>query len=414
MNFNIQNLRALTERSANKRPAGMPLFAGGIGQALRDDSTHLRVLTGLRGWAAIWVFMYHAWAYAKHPPLVITLFGIPVDLTPIFSMGGVGVTIFFVLSGFLLSLPFAEWQAGLRGRPGIGNYLSRRVLRVFPAYYMQLVLLILIASWSSGQLVIHDLATAFRYLFMLFMPPPIGMVPAINGVWWTLPIEFTFYLVLPFLAFMLRPKRALLLLLGCLVVMYLWRHGVVVRLADAPLQMRVQAAYQLPGSMDAFGIGMLAAVLHVNRIHLPTWLLPPEKKNALGLLGIALVFVAIYWLPGKRAEYWSDHLIFYAWTPLLSLGIAAVLLAGVGGSQVLQRVFGNRPMVFLGLISYSLYLWHLPVLDWLVASAWYPALAGSHLAWILAISLPLVLLISMLSYLYVERPFMQRRSPSAG
>ncbi len=282
-------------------------------------------------------------------------------------------------------------------------------MRVFPAYYVQLALLVLLAWWTSGQLLIQDLGTLMRHLLMLFMPPPLGVEPNINLVWWTLPIEFGFYLILPFLAFMLRPKRALWLLLGCLAAMYLWRHGVAVRLADAPLQMRVHAAYQLPGSMDAFGMGMLAAVLHANRQHLPARLLPPAGGGALGLLGIALVLVAIYWLPGKRAEYWSDHLIFYAWTPTLSLGIAAVLLAGVGGGAVLQRVFGNRYMVFLGLISYSLYLWHLPVLSWLAAASWFHGLTGGQLIWILALSLPLVLVTAMLSYLFVERPLMRLR-----
>jgi peptidoglycan/LPS O-acetylase OafA/YrhL len=245
---------------------------------------------------------------------------------------------------------------------------------------------------------------------MLFMPPPLGVEPSINLVWWTLPIEFGFYLALPFLAFMLRPKLGLWLLLGSLAAMYLWRHGVAVRLADAPLQMRVHAAYQLPGSMDAFGFGMLAAVLHANRPRLPAWLLPRAGGSLLGLLGIALVLAAIYWLPGKRAEYWSDNLIFYAWTPALSLGIAAVLLAGAGGSGVLQRVFGNRYMVFLGLVSYSLYLWHLPVLTWLAAASWYPGLTGGHLAWILALALPMSLAIAVVSYLGVERPFMRLRS----
>ena len=382
--------------------------------AFREDARHLRVLTGVRGWAALWVFMYHAWAYAQHPPLVVDLLGLSIDLTPVFSMGIAGVTIFFVLSGFLLATPFAQWHAGQRARPRLGRYFFRRVMRVFPAYYVQLAVLVLIAWWSAGASPIEDAAKLIRHLLMLFMPPPLGVEPSINLVWWTLPIEFGFYLALPFLTFMLRPRRALWLLVGCLAAMVLWRHGVVVLLADAPLQLRVHASYQLPGSMDAFGMGMLAAVLHVNRDRLPAWLLPPAGRSVLAVLGIALVVAAIYWLPGRRAEYWSDHLIFYAWTPTLSLGVAAVLLAGAGGSGMLQKLFGNRPMVFLGLVSYGLYLWHLPVLIWLAAAPWYPSLTGGHLAWILALALPPSLAIASISYLGVERPFMRlRRNPRA-
>ena len=179
----------------------------------QEDANHLRVLTGVRGWAALWVFMYHAWVYAKYPPLVVELFGLPVDLTPLFSMGGVGVTIFFVLSGFLLATPFAQWQAGQRERPRLGRYLFRRVMRVFPAYYVQLAILLLIAVWVPGQPGIDDWGALFRHLLMLFTPPPLGTLP-INNVWWTLPIEFSFYLVLPLLALLLRPGRWWLLLAG--------------------------------------------------------------------------------------------------------------------------------------------------------------------------------------------------------
>lgn len=387
---------------------GLSRIVKGWAGSLREDASHLRILTGVRGWAALWVFMYHAWTYAKHPSLTVGLLGWTLDLTPIFSMGIAGVTIFFVLSGFLLATPFAQWRVGLRQRPALGRYYLRRVLRVFPAYYAQLAILLVIAALLPGQPGIGEAGSLVRHLLMLFTPPPLGTQP-INGVWWTLPIEFGFYLVLPFLAVLLVPQRVLWLLLGCLATMYLWRRGVVVAMADAPLPLRVSAAYQLPGSMDAFGLGMLAAVLHANRARLPAWLLPSGGRSRLGLLGIALVLVAIYWLPGRRAEYWSDHLIFYAWTPALSLGIAAVLLAGAGGSAALHRIFGNRIMVFLGLVSYSLYLWHLPVLNWLAAASWYPGPTGGRLAWILALALPIALVISTVSYLGVERPFMRLR-----
>ncbi len=385
------------------------LLSSGLSD-LRGDVGHLHVLTGIRGWAALWVFMYHAWSFAKHPDLSVDLFGLYIDLTPIFSMGIAGVTIFFVLSGFLLATPFAQWQAGQRQRPRLGRYYYKRVMRVVPAYYFQLLMLVLLAYWVSGQLLIQDLGTLARHLLMLFMPPPVGVEPYINGVWWTLPIEFGFYLILPFLAFMFRLRLAVFLLLGCLIAMYLWRHGVVMRLVDAPLPIKVQAAYQLPGSMDAFGFGMVAAILHANRTSLPAWLLPDAKKGILGVLGITLVLVAIYWLPGRRADYWSDNFIFYAWTPALSLGISAVLLAGASGNRLMLGLFGNRYLVFVGLVSYSLYLWHLPVLVWLSTTSMLPGLAGAGLHWILIYALGVSMLVATISYLCIERPFMRMRN----
>lgn len=377
-------------------------------EPFQPDKSHLDVLTGIRGWAALWVFLYHAWSLSGHPDLTLVLAGVPVDFTPLASIGGAGVTIFFVLSGFLLAIPFAEWQSGLRQRPALDRYFLRRVLRVFPAYYAQLAILLLIAAWVPGQTGIDDWGSLFRHLLMLFTPPPLGTVP-VNGVWWTLPIEFSFYLVLPLLALLLRPGRWWLLLVGGLVTMYLWRHGVVTRMPDASIPQRVVASYQLPGSMDAFGLGMLAAYLYVNRLRLPGWVLPHLNLGRLGLPGLALVLVATYWLPGKRHEYWADNPIFYLWTPALVLGVAAIILAGVGGGRMINRLFTNRFMVYAGLVSYSYYIWHFPVLNWIVATEWFQALGSMRFLALLLVSAPLIFVVSTLSYVLVEVPGMRFR-----
>ena len=377
-------------------------------EPFQPDNSHLDVLTGIRGWAALWVFLYHVWSMSGHPDFTLVLAGVPLDFTPLASIGGAGVTIFFVLSGFLLAIPFAEWQSGLRQRPALDRYFLRRVMRVFPAYYAQLAILLLIAAWIPGQPGIDDGGSLFRHLFMLFTPPPLGTVP-VNGVWWTLPIEFSFYLVLPLLALLLRPSRWWMLLAGGLVTMYLWRHGVVTRMADASIPQRVVATYQLPGSMDAFGLGMLAALLHVNRSQLPGWLLPRMNLDRLGLLGLALVLAAIYWLPGNRHEYWADNPIFYLWTPALVLGIATIIFAGVGGGRMMNRLFASRFMIYAGLVSYSYYLWHFPVLNWIVATEWFQALESMRFLTLLLVSAPLIFVVSTLSYVLVEVPGMRFR-----
>lgn len=377
-------------------------------EPFQPDKSHLDVLTGIRGWAALWVFLYHVWSLSGHPDFTVVLAGVPLDFTPLVSIGGAGVTIFFVLSGFLLAIPFAEWQSGLRQRPALDRYFLRRVMRVFPAYYAQLAILLLIAAWVPGQTGIDDWGSLFRHLLMLFTPSPLGTAP-VNGVWWTLPIEFSFYLVLPLLALLLRPGRWWLLLVGSLATMYFWRHGVVTRMPDASIPQRVVATYQLPGSMDAFGLGMLAAYLYVNRLRLPGWVLPRLNLGRLGLPGLALVLVATYWLPGKRHEYWADNPIFYLWTPALVLGVAAIILAGVGGGRMINRLFTNRFMVYAGLVSYSYYIWHFPVLNWIVATEWFQALGSMRFLALLLVSAPLIFVVSTLSYVLVEVPGMRFR-----
>ncbi len=215
--------------------------------------------------------------------------------------------------------------------------------------------------------------------------------------------------LLPLLALLLRPGRWWLLLAGSLVAMYLWRHGVALRMPDAPIPQRVVAAYQLPGSMDAFGFGMLSAYLYVNRLRLPGWVLPGMKLGRLGLPGLALVLAATWWLPGKRHEYWADNPIFYLWTPALVLGVAAIILAGVGGGRIINRLFTNRFMIYAGLVSYSYYMWHFPVLGWIVATEWFQGLGSMRFLALLLASAPLIFMISTLSYVLIEVPGMRFR-----
>jgi peptidoglycan/LPS O-acetylase OafA/YrhL len=96
----------------------------------------------------------------------------------------------------------------------------------------------------------------------------------------------------------------------------------------------------------------------------------------------------------------------------LGLSIAALLLAGLGGSGLVKILFGNRLMVSLGLCSYSIYLWHFPLLNAIAATESYQSLPGYRLPSLLAVAIPLLSLVALLSYAVVERPFMRlRRMP---
>lgn len=366
------------------------------------------VLTGIRGWAALWVLLYHAWGQSGSKPIILDGDAFGLDVTPFFRMGGAGVTVFFVLSGFLLSLPFAAWQAGLRDKPATGAYLMRRVVRVFPAYYAQLAVLILISAIELGWSAVPSAADLARHLLMLFMPPPLGMEPR-NGVWWTLPIEFSFYMALPLIALLLRSDRWMWLLAVAIVSMVAWRYFTVTWLADSSIQARVSAAYQLPGSMDSFGFGMLASTLYVNRKAMLVRAGRAAHLDIATLLGITVLVGAIYWLHYGGTGYWSNTPIFYLWTPALSLGITAIVLAGAGGGRIARLLFANRIMVYAGLVSYSVYLWHYPILVWMRSQPFMQSVGDHGLAVLLLVGLPATVSVASISYFLVERPFLRLR-----
>ncbi|MBL8454450.1 MAG: acyltransferase [Zoogloea sp.] len=321
-------------------------------------------LTGLRGLAALWVLAFHAWVAST--PRIISAFGL--DLTPFFSCGWAGVQIFFVLSGFLLGLPYALAYAGEGSRPKAIPYLARRLARVFPAYYLQLILLIAFYLSTGKTHLIPNLDSLWRHGLMLFMPQPVGTQPLV-GTWWTLPVELSFYLVLPALSTLLIPGkiRYLIILLG--VSMPLWRHFTVLTLSGAPMNEKVTMAVQLPGAIDSFGMGMLCAWVHVeivvkNRLEALRRLM---NHRAIPLLASAgLLVPLLYWQHYNYKQYWTDSYIFYLWTPLLNLSMTGIILYASINQQKGIKLLRARPMVYLGTISYGTYLWHFPVIDFLM------------------------------------------------
>jgi peptidoglycan/LPS O-acetylase OafA/YrhL len=170
------------------------------------------------------------------------------------------VQVFFVLSGFLLALPYVKWRAGSRSRPQTLPYLARRCARVLPGYYVQLILLLGLVWWQGKPWPINGVGDVLGYLAMLMLPEPWG-IPLLNGVWWTLPIEFSFYLVVPLLGVLLDRRRGWALLVLSICAMSLWCWWVITDIAAAQRPgARHWLGYQLPGSLDSFGLGMIAAL----------------------------------------------------------------------------------------------------------------------------------------------------------
>jgi len=373
------------------------------GPVVRDGE--IAALTGLRACAALWVLLFHVWGAAIPRRMTLELAGWTLDFTPFFSIGWAGVQVFFVLSGFLLALPFVDGYEGRRGRPRTGPYLARRCVRVLPAYYLQLAVLLWLAWQLDGHLAIAGLGDLLGYLAMGFLPEPLG-VPMLNGVWWTLPIEFSFYLALPLLAPLLHRQRRWLLLPLALAAMIGWRWATIaVWAAELPPGGRFHLGYQLPGSLDSFALGMAAALLLRSRAG--NWLAAAAPRREL-LTGAGLVLAVglLYWMHFNYRAYWTPAAITFLWTPLFSLASAALVLAAAAGSTTLGRLLGSRPLHYLGTISYGIYLWHNPILRWLKDAP--VPFEGYALWWLLPACLAATVLVAALSWHWLERPLLAR------
>ena len=371
--------------------------------ATHDRLPELPALTGLRGFAALWVLLYHVWAMSGGPPLRLP--GIDfVQGSNLLSVGWAGVDLFFCLSAFLLAMPYAQWRYGSAPRPDTGRYLLRRALRIYPAYLFQLlVLLIAAAVFDYGRVPsAHEL---IAHLFLWFYTGWNWVAPMV-GVWFTLPIEFAFYLVLPFIAPMLDRRRWVWLLLSAVAISIGYRYLMHLAFIDEPVSTQVIAIERLPGRIDQFVIGMLAGAAFI-AARLRGWRpRSPSLWFAAGLIGVIATCAALISVAG---EYWGGHPLLYVWHALLSVCLVPVLLACAWGAPPALRLLANRPMRYLGDISFGVYLWHMPILLVLIAylpEAWLPA---TRFWVLLATVFPLSVLVAQISRRFIELPFLRRK-----
>ena len=364
---------------------------------------YVAALTGLRGVAACLVFLYHY--AALHPGIrldqAVPIVGAALHFP--FGFGFAGVDIFFVLSGFLLTLPFARAALGNGAPPGLPRYFRRRFLRVFPAYYAQLLILLAAGAWF----VAWKPLTAPEFVAHLLMFFNIGWAPVqpLVGVWWTLPVEMGFYLLLPLLAPFLRPARWLAMLTAGIALSIAYRYWAAAYFGPLGSDRAFLAASQLPGSLAEFLLGACAALLVQHRSlrqapRPPAWLL--DLAFAVGLLAPAVWLWQVVLAAG--ADYWQGHWSMLVAPLALGLPLALAITSLYWGCRIGTWLLANRAVYFLGLISYSLYLWHFVVMQQV------QVMLGDGYAelphWVtFPLATAAVIAVATASYLLVERPF---------
>jgi peptidoglycan/LPS O-acetylase OafA/YrhL len=344
----------------------------------------LASLDGLRGLAALSIFVFHGWLYTMPEP----------SATHRSTVGDyavhelrLGVVLFFVLSGFLLSRPW--FAAALDGRrpPDIGRYVRSRAARILPAYYFALAGSIALLWGLEGTPGLRLPPAGELPLFVVFgqnFAP--GSVMKLNPPMWTLAIEVSFYAVLPaigWLALRVAPRRRSL----ALIPLALIAVGFAYNSAIAGQGLSMTFSKQLAAMVPYFALGMLAAlVAHRRTIDMRT-------KRVLVAAGVAIVIADAFTKAAAPAHGLDLTMLFSIMRDVPSaIGFALI----VGALAVAPRgaVLGGTAFAALGTISYGFYLWHVPVymvlrgygllpLDPVLgtAAALLPSLALSALSW---------------------------------
>jgi peptidoglycan/LPS O-acetylase OafA/YrhL len=362
---------------------------------------YLPALTGLRGVAAGLVLGFHAWGYAGRPRLDLGDEGLSYPLHALAGIGFLGVDLFFVLSAFLLSQPFLAAAVGRRPWPDLRTFYVRRMRRVLPAFWAQLALLVAI-GWVIGGAPPFDLRSVVSHaLFLQFMVPGVSQI---NAVYWSLPVEWWFYFTLPVIGWAFGRARWWLLLLLVVVAAATFRLACWHWLHEG--QRHPWANYEsimhLRARLDQFLIGIVAAWFHLKVARDA----PVRAACAVaGMLGLLLLAPSLAARGDLFVEVDYPYLLFHY--PLVGALWALVVFGAAGQVRWIEAMLGNRVLRWIGLVSFSLYLWHYPVFKGFHDAGIYPRL-GVALASLLA--LVASLLLAWLSYRFIERPFLRDRN----
>lgn len=328
-----------------------------------QSAKRLPALDGYRAVAATAVVATH----------VGFLTGSSVDgrLAPVLSRLDVGVAIFFVLSGFLLYRPFLVAALDRRPAPRVATYLWRRFLRIVPLYAVAVLSAWLFVqrggAWSTRE--------SLTQVLMLQAYVPKGQVLGLTQMW-SLCTEVAFYLVLPWLAFLLAAgrrkgapaaRRQLLLLAGLALAGLVARA--VAHKADGTYG--DVALLQLPAHLDWFAAGMILCLLdEARRRQLTLRLLPTTRALAAMpawclTAALACFVLATTPLAGPRrlqpATAFDDmakHVLYLAVAVLLVLPMAVPERV-----SAVSRLLSSPPMRWLGAVSYGIFCFHLVVLE---------------------------------------------------
>jgi peptidoglycan/LPS O-acetylase OafA/YrhL len=317
-------------------------------------------LDGLRGLAAYAVVLSHYVSMTR-------------DLHfPFHQSGRLGVMVFFILSGFLMGTIYLrrEWNG-----TEIAGFFRKRVARVVPLYLLVVLASYLLMS-TIGKNYLYKVVDGNLLQHLLFLKGA--------NVLWTIAAEIQFYLLFPLVWLLFRktdaPTTALVLFLAISVCLIFWTR-------ESPVFFRV---------VPFFLLGTLAAMLDVRRTRL---------MDVLFVCAGIAVFLSLPTVKG-----WLGFPQGGGWNSGLHMGTMFVLLLSAANSDLADRLLGNRAMAFLGAISYSVYLLHLPLLRTLKRIGLLGENAGLNLLLVFVV----VTAVSAIVYYLFEQPMRRLLSGEYG
>ena len=351
---------------------------------MEKETGKIYFLDSVRAIATLAVFMFHAGYLLVYPQNKV------LNLVRFVTYGGtVGVSMFFVLSGFLLFYQMYKKEEALT-RAELWNYAKKRMLRILPLYYFSLFFIILflrpyILTAPDGLRSI-----LFNLVFLRGIKGANGGgTITIDPVYWTLVIEMHFYFLLPIFYYIFFKFKNIRPFLAVILLGFGYRMALVAFVHNPTMQM----LRFTPANFDFFAFGMLGAYLYTHRVK---WLESIGKGYIQALLIVVFIlFVRFYDLD-------FNPTFSYVLAPVfLGLIIALGMLSFIANNRtLLSKFLTSAPIPFIAKISFSVYIWHALVIqkvDYLLIS--------NNAKFFLSVIITLI--VSTISYYVVEAPFLR-------
>jgi len=298
---------------------------------LTQHRTPLPALTGIRFFAAMQVLFFHFGAgFAERHRA-------PAPIVTFLSNGWSAVTLFFLLSGFILSYTYVgqiEKQGGKR------RFWEARFARIYPVYFLSLVL-----NWPFRGALSPGLAVGVLGMVQAWNPLRVADAGAWNLTAWTLSTEAFFYVLFPFVLPLVEKLSTRALRVFAVVVIFLVVLGHTMSLhymePIATLTFIPLPAFRFPEFLTGMILGLLF-LRRERRTHHP-WKLYTAALTIMAILAF----------------------IDGPWISVLFIPLAVLIYELALGGSILARLFGSKSLLLLGGASYAIYLLQLPIRNWL-------------------------------------------------
>ncbi|HEX7733986.1 MAG TPA: acyltransferase [Ktedonobacteraceae bacterium] len=347
-------------------------------------------LEGLRAFAALGVVALHTAYLVGHS--IFNAYQYPW-LAFFTVFGNTGVQLFFVLSGFLLFLPYAKGLLFQEKWPSTRVFYLRRALRILPGYYFSLFALLIFVQRSYFR---PDHWKQLLLFLFFFMDSSKATFQQINVPYWSLAVEVQFYLLLPLVALGMSllvkrlaqaSSRRLWVAIGaclCVIVVSLIVRSIGLQMVHQPQSRSDFAHVLLAGAQfvffgvwgkfwEDFALGMIISLCFVYAQHGEAGLAFRHRLQRMnpwtGLAALVVLIFCALWnfrssYPVAQMNFLQPLVPYDAWLMgfFASLGWGLLLLSILSGNRPYRALFEWKPLRTLGIISYTIYLWHLPML----------------------------------------------------